>query len=98
LGRFYLITVYWIAYTNYYHNDKFDEEMGICLESIDQNIILLDSPHFSRRNSKLYHKIFYERKKKNKIKSMLEILNVAEGKLDLLDIANNKNFSLLEMK
>ncbi len=26
MGRFYLITVYWIAYTNYYHSDKFDEE------------------------------------------------------------------------
>jgi len=52
LGRFYLITVYWIAYTNYYHSDKFDEEMGICLERIDQNIILLDSPHFCK---KVYH-------------------------------------------
>ena len=29
---------------------------------------------------------------------MLEILNLAEEKLDLLDIANDKNFSLLEMK
>ena len=52
LGLFYLTTVYWIAYTNYYHSDKFDEEMGICLESIDQNIILLDSPHFCK---KVYH-------------------------------------------
>ena len=30
--------------------------------------------------------------------SMLEILNLSEGKLDLLDMANDKNFSLLEMK
>ena len=29
-----------------------NDEMGICLESIDQNIILLDSPHFCK---KVYH-------------------------------------------
>ena len=52
LGRFYLITVYWIAYTNYHHSDKFNEEMGVCFESIDQNIILLYSPHFCK---KVYH-------------------------------------------
>ena len=38
------------------------------------------------------------RKKKKNIISMLEILNLSEGKLDLLDMANDKNFSLLEMK
>ena len=68
------------------------------LNFIPRSTVLYGTPHFSRRNSKLYHKIFYERKKKSKTKSMLEILNVAEGKLDLLDIANDKNFSLLEMK
>ena len=31
-------------------------------------------------------------------KNLLEILNLSEGKLDLLDIANEKNFSLLDNK
>ena len=49
LGKFYLITAYWIAYVNYYQNEKFDDEMGKCLESIDENVILLDSPHFCKK-------------------------------------------------
>ena len=54
--------------------------------------------HFSRRKSKLYHQIFYERKKDKLLLSMLEIINLSEGKLDLLEIANKKNFLLIEMK
>jgi len=49
LGIFYLITAYWIAYLNYYHHDKFEEEITKCLESIDENIVLLDSPHFCKK-------------------------------------------------
>ena len=49
LGIFYLITTYWVAYVNYYHNDKFEEEMTKCLESIDENVVLLDSPHFCKK-------------------------------------------------
>ena len=49
LGKFYLITAYWIAYVNYYQNEKFDDEMGKCLEGIDENVILLDSPHFCKK-------------------------------------------------
>ena len=49
LGIFYLITAYWIAYTCHYHNDKFDEAMGECLESIDEYVILLNSPHFCKK-------------------------------------------------
>jgi hypoxanthine phosphoribosyltransferase len=52
LGIYYLITAYWIAYTCHYHNDEFDKAMGECLESTDQNVILLDSPHFCK---KVYH-------------------------------------------
>jgi hypothetical protein len=52
LGIYYLITVYWIAYTCHYHNHEFDKAMGDCLESTDQNVILLDSPHFCK---KVYH-------------------------------------------
>jgi hypothetical protein len=49
LGIYYLITVYWIAYTCHYHNHKFDEAMGDCLESIDEYVILLNSPHFCKK-------------------------------------------------
>ena len=49
LGIFHLVTAYWVAYVNYYQNDKFEEEMGKCLESIDENVVLLDSPHFCKK-------------------------------------------------
>ena len=49
LGIYYLITVYWIAYTCHYHNDKFDEAMGYCLDSIDMDVPLLNSPHFCKK-------------------------------------------------
>ena len=49
LGKFYLITAYWVSYVNYYHNEKFEEEMTKCLESIDENVVLLDSPHFCKK-------------------------------------------------
>ena len=52
LGIYYLITVYWIAYTCHYHNDEFDKAMGDCLESIDEYVVLLNSPHFCK---KVYH-------------------------------------------
>ena len=52
LGIYYLITVYWIAYTCHYHNDKFDSAMGECLEDINENVVLLNSPHFCK---KVYH-------------------------------------------
>jgi hypoxanthine phosphoribosyltransferase len=49
LGKFYLITAYWIAYTNYYHYDNFHDEMGKMLEGIDEYTILLNSPHFCKK-------------------------------------------------
>ena len=52
LGIYYLITAYWIAYTCHYHNDEFDKAMGDCLESIDEYVVLLNSPHFCK---KVYH-------------------------------------------
>ena len=48
-GLYYLVTVYWIAYVCFYHNDKFEKAMGECLESIDENIVLLDSPRFCKK-------------------------------------------------
>ena len=52
LARFYLITAYWFAYTNYYHNDRFGDEINNCLDDIDQEKVLLSSPHFCK---KVYH-------------------------------------------
>ena len=49
LGKFYLITAYWIAYTNYYHYDNFHDEMGKMLEGIDEYTILLNRPHFCKK-------------------------------------------------
>ena len=49
LGKYYLITVYWIAYINYYQNEKFSEEMNIMLEGIDEYTILIESPHFCKK-------------------------------------------------
>ena len=39
IGRFYLITAYWFAYTNYYHNDIFGDEINNCLHDFDQEKI-----------------------------------------------------------
>ena len=49
LGKYYLITVYWIAYINYYQNEKFSEEMNRMLEGIDEYTILIESPHFCKK-------------------------------------------------
>jgi hypothetical protein len=49
LGIYYLITVYWVAYTCHYHNDVFDKAMGHCLDSIDMDLPLLNSPHFCKK-------------------------------------------------
>ena len=48
-GLYYLITVYWIAYTCHYHNDKFDKAMEECLESIDEYVVLLNSTRFCKK-------------------------------------------------
>ena len=44
-----LITGYWIAYTCYYNNEEFIDIVADCLESINENVILLDSPHFCKK-------------------------------------------------
>ena len=49
IALYYLVTIYWIAYVCFYHNDKFEKTMGECLESIDENIILLESPRFCKK-------------------------------------------------
>ena len=54
-GRYYLITAYWIAFENYYNNINFSSKMGNMLEDINENTILLDSPHFCK---KVYYYLF----------------------------------------
>ena len=49
LGRYYLITAYWIAFIIFYNNEIFSDEMGKMLEGIGENTILLDSPHFCKK-------------------------------------------------
>ena len=44
-----LIAGYWIAYTCYYYNEEFIDIVADCLESIGENVILLDSPHFCKK-------------------------------------------------
>ena len=49
LGKYYLITVYWIAYTNYYFFENFHSEMNKMLEDIGEYTILINSPHFCKK-------------------------------------------------
>ncbi len=52
LGRFYLITTYWLCYVNYYRYDAFVDEITECLDSIEEESVMLRSPHFCK---KVYH-------------------------------------------
>ena len=60
--------------------------------------VIYGTHHLSRRGSKLYDNIFYRREKPKKSKVLLEVLNLSDGKQDLIDIANKKNFSLIDNK
>ena len=52
LGKFYLITAYWLCFINYYYYDTFGDEINKCLENTEQEQVLLKSPHFCK---KVYH-------------------------------------------
>ena len=52
LGKFYLITAYWLCFINYYYYDTFSDEINKCLENTEQEQVLLKSPHFCK---KVYH-------------------------------------------
>ena len=68
------------------------------INSKPKSTVLYGTHQFSRRGSNLYEKIFYKNKKSERTKILLQILNLSEGKIDFLDIANEKNFSLLDNK
>ena len=44
-----LVTNYWVAYTCYYEEDNFDKIISNCLDQINENVFLLDSPHFCKK-------------------------------------------------
>ena len=56
------------------------------------------TPQLSRRPINLYSDImqFNIKKKDEKTRFILEVLNLSEGKMDLIDIANLKNFKLID--
>ena len=73
------------------------------LLTIENNFIPLGkiqygTPQLSKSPINLYENImnFRVKNKKEKTRITLEILNLAEGNLDLLEIANKKNFKLID--
>lgn len=44
-----LITLYWTAFIIHYYNDTFSELISNCLNSIDENVVLLDSPRYCKK-------------------------------------------------
>ncbi len=68
------------------------------MNGIPKSSVLYGTHQFSRRGSKLYDKVFFRRSKLEITKILLNILNLSEGKKDLIDIANEKGFSLFENK
>ena len=56
------------------------------------------TPQLSRSTIPLYRTKmnWKEKKMEDKTKIMLEILNLADGKIDMIDIANKKNFKLID--
>ena len=60
IDRYHLITSYWFAYIVYYQNDAYESIINDCLIDINENVVLMDSPHFCK-------KIFYYLNKPKKI-------------------------------
>ena len=73
------------------------------LNTIENNFspvgkVLYGTPQLSKSSVKLYGEIMNFRisEKREKTRVLLEILNLAEGKIDLLEMAKLKNFKLIE--
>ena len=60
IDKHHLITSYWFAYIVYYQNDAYESIIKDCLKDINENVVLMDSPHFCK-------KIYYYLNKPNKI-------------------------------
>jgi aminopeptidase-like protein len=68
------------------------------INKIPKSTVIYGTHHLARRKTKLYDHIFFKRKKTNVEKILFEILNLSDGTLDFLDMANKKNFLLLDYK
>ena len=44
-----LITLYWTSFNIYYYNEKFEIIISDCLNYIDENMPLLESPRYCRK-------------------------------------------------
>ena len=44
-----LITLYWTAFNIYYYNEQFEDLISDCLNAIDENMPLLESPRYCRK-------------------------------------------------
>jgi len=60
IDKYHLITSYWFAYIVYYQNDAYESIIRDCLKDINENVVLMDSPHFCK-------KIYYYLNKPKKI-------------------------------
>ena len=49
IDKYHLITSYWFAYIVYYQNDNYETLINNCLEEINENVVLMDSPHFCKK-------------------------------------------------
>ena len=49
IDRYHIITSYWFAYIVYYQNDNYETLINNCLEEINENVVLMDSPHFCKK-------------------------------------------------
>lgn len=49
LDKYVLISKYWFAFIVYYNENTYEQMIGDCLEHIDENKVLLDSPHFCKK-------------------------------------------------
>jgi hypothetical protein len=68
------------------------------INKIPKSTVIYGTHHLARRKTKLYNHIFFKRKKTNAENNLFEILNLSDGTLDFLDMANKKNFLLLDYK
>ena len=78
---------------------KIHYEVLLTLENnfVPKAKILYGTPQLSRSKINLYPDLMISKgpKKSDEIRLLLEILNLAEGKLDLIDICEKKNFKLI---
>ncbi len=93
---------------NFFKMKQFEETYTVYKEVIDtiemnykpKAKILFGTPQLSKYNDELYPSKmnFGAEPREGYVRVLLEILNLADGKTDLIDIANKKNFKLTDYK